>query len=67
MKVWIADNHAEFVKKSIIFSSDLKKLSEIRSNLRQKSLQSPVFDAPRFSLHFDQMLWRMWDKFISKN
>ena len=59
---WIAENHNEYVSKAIKFSSNFDELSKIRMNLRQISLQSPIFDAPRFAEHFSRMLWEMWKK-----
>ena len=60
MHEWIAKNQDEYVSKAIKFSSDFDELSKIRMNLRQIALQSPVFDAPRFTEHFSNMLWGMW-------
>ena len=62
MKDWIAENPDEYVSKAIKFSSNFDELSKIRMNLRQISLQSPIFDAPRFAEHFSRMLWEMWKK-----
>ena len=63
MKDWIAENHDEYVSKSIKFSSNLDQLSKIRMNLRKKALLSPVFDASRFAEYFSKMLWDMWKRF----
>ena len=63
MHDWIAENRNEYISKAIKFSSDVDQLSKIRMNLRKIALQSPVFDAPRLSKHFSQMLWKMWEKF----
>ena len=63
---WIAKNNDEYISKTIKFSSDFNKLSDIRMNLRKKALQSPVFDASRFTNHFSNMLWEMWDNFSKK-
>ena len=62
MKDWIAENPDEYVSKAIKFSSNFDELYKIRMNLRQISLQSPIFDAPRFAEHFSRMLWEMWKK-----
>ena len=62
MNNWIADNKNDYIKKAIEFSSDLNKLKEIRINLREKALRSPVFNAERFSRYFSEMLWSMWNK-----
>ena len=63
MHDWIAENHEAYVSKAIKFSSNLNQLSEIRMNLRDVALQSPVFDAPRLGEHFNLMFWDMWKKF----
>ena len=63
MPNWIAENHEDYIAKAIKFSSDLDNLSKIRMSLRRIGLQSPVFDAPRFTKYFGQMLWEMWERF----
>ena len=63
MNNWIADNQNDYIEKAIKFSSDLNKLEEIRMNLREKALRSPVFNSERFSIYFSEMLWSMWNKF----
>ena len=60
---WIAANHCEYVSKAIKFSSDIDLLSKIRINLRAKALQSPVFDASRFTEHLSGKFWEIWKKF----
>ena len=63
MKDWIAKDQKEYISIAQKFSSNLKELSKIRMELRQKALLSPVFDAPRFAGYFELMLWDMWKKF----
>ena len=63
MHDWIAENHSEYISKAIKFSSNIDRLSKIRMNLRKTALQSKIFDAQRFSIHFSKMLWDMWKKF----
>jgi len=41
----------------------LEGLAQLRSTLRQQVLTSPLFDAPRFSAHFETALWGMWQRF----
>ena len=67
MNEWIANNHDEYVEKAKSFSSNLDRLSKIRSSLRQSALKSPVFNAPKFANNFSQMLWDMWNKFEEKS
>ena len=66
MHNWIADNNNEYISKAIKFSSNIDLLSKIRTSLREKALQSSVFDASRFAEHFSKMLWEMWNSFVSK-
>jgi len=44
----------------------LKDLSNIRTNLRNQALSSPVFNPINFGSHFDNMLWELWKRY-SKN
>ncbi len=66
MKDWIAQNSEEYVLKAVQFSSNLKKISKIRCNLRNKAIQSPVFNAQNFAEHFSKMLWWFWKEFKKK-
>ena len=66
MEDWIAENEEEYISKAVKFSTNIKHLSEIRNNLRQTALNSPVFDSLRFSDHLSSMLWRIWDEFENK-
>lgn len=66
MRDWIAKDKDEYIFKAVKFASNLSLLSDLRKNLREKALQSPVFDAVRFSEHFSNMLWEIWLKFKNK-
>ena len=67
MDEWVADNLKEYVSKAIKFSSNFKYLSDVRLNLREKALKSPVFNSQRFSEHFSKLLWDMWEIYDRKN
>jgi predicted O-linked N-acetylglucosamine transferase (SPINDLY family) len=64
---WVAKNNDEYIFKAIQFSSKVKKLSEIRKNLREIALKSPLCDSRSFSKNFSDMLWNMWNKFQKDN
>tara|TARA_B100001123_G_C15315282_1_gene1025916 strand:+ start:1136 stop:3124 length:1989 start_codon:yes stop_codon:yes gene_type:complete len=66
MSDWIAKNQTEYVLKATKFSSNLKKLSEIRATLRNKAINSPVFDAKRFSSNISDLFWKIWNDFENK-
>lgn len=53
---WIALDTFDYVYKAISFSADLQKLSHIRLGLRSELLQTPLFDAKRFSINFEAAL-----------
>ena len=67
MNNWIAKNQEEYVTLAIKYSSDIDSLSKIRVNLRDVALNSPVFDALRFSEHFSSVLWEIWNNFSKNN
>ena len=66
MNDWIAENKESYISKAVKFSSNLKDLSNLRTNLRNQALSSPVFNPINFGSHFDNMLWELWKRY-SKN
>lgn len=58
---WIAHDDDDYVNKAIAFSSDLVGLARLRHDLRGQVLASPLFNAPRFTRHFEEALWAMWN------
>jgi len=60
LKDWVVGNDDEYISKAIELSMDIKSLSELREGLRKKVLNSPIFDAERFSKNFEKVLWDMW-------
>ena len=59
---WIAQDEAEYVQKAVQFTQDLPSLAARRAQMREKLLQSPLYDAKRFARHFEQALRGMWTK-----
>jgi predicted O-linked N-acetylglucosamine transferase (SPINDLY family) len=49
---WIAQDEAEYVQKAVQFTQDLPSLAARRAQMREKLLQSPLYDAKRFARHF---------------
>ena len=60
---WIAHDNDDYVAKAVAHASNLEGLAQLRVTLRQQVLTSPLFDAPRFSAHFETALWGMWQRF----
>jgi predicted O-linked N-acetylglucosamine transferase (SPINDLY family) len=61
MPDWVAADEEDYVAKAIAFTSNLKRLGNLRSGLRQQVLASPLFDAPRFARNFEGALRGMWE------
>ncbi len=57
---WIATDPDDYLHRAVKFASDPTALSRLREQLRDKLRHTPVFDAPRFALHFQQALEQMW-------
>lgn len=64
MSSWIAVDDVDYVTKAVTFASDLLGLAQLRAGLRNQVIASPLFDAPRFALNFEEALWGMWKKRI---
>ncbi len=56
---WIATDCSDYIRKAIYFSSDLNKLSAVRSRLRSQVMNSPFFDTKKFALNFERALMEM--------
>ncbi len=60
---WIAVDADDYVARAAAHAGDLPRLAALRMGLRQRVLNSPIFDAPRFAGHFEAALrgmWRTW-------
>ena len=56
---WIASDEDEYIAKAVAFASNLESLSGLRKGMRERILATPLFDAPRFALHFEQAIRAM--------
>ena len=59
---WIASDQEEYVAKAVAYASDIDALSDLRKGMREKILSTPLFDIPRFALHFEQAVRAMWNE-----
>jgi len=57
---WIAADHEEYVNKAKMFASEISQLTKMRQGLRDKVLQSPLFDAERFAKNFEVAMTGIW-------
>ena len=66
MEDWIANDDEDYVLKAVSKVSDLKKLFQIKKELRNKFLKSPLCDATRYVKHFENSLSLMWQTYLDK-
>jgi len=51
-----------YVKNAVDWTKNLSRLGEIRASLRQRLLESPIFDGQAFSRAFEDLMLDIWDK-----
>ena len=66
MPKFIAENKNEYIDKALSLSEDLNDMIEIRKSLRQKALNSPLFDTKNFGQDFYNLLSNVWFKHSAK-
>ncbi|MBT9502487.1 MAG: tetratricopeptide repeat protein [Burkholderiaceae bacterium] len=60
---WVATDEDDYLARAVAHASDLQALAALRAGLRDRLLESPLCDAPRFAGHFNAVLrhtWRAW-------
>ena len=62
---WIAQDDDDYVNKAVAFSNDIERLATLRAGLRKQLLSCPLFDAARFSRHFEEAMWSIWRQWES--
>ena len=63
-KDWIASDERDYVARVVNHATDIKRLEQLRTGMRQKVLASPLFDASRFALNLENALHGMWQQKI---
>ncbi|MEO6423758.1 MAG: tetratricopeptide repeat protein [Candidatus Nitrotoga sp.] len=59
---WIASDEDGYVARTLFYATDINRLAQLRSELRQKVLTSPLFNAPSFARHLEEALQKMWQQ-----
>ncbi len=57
---WIGSDVNDYINKAVQFASDLDRLAQRRSTLRECVSRSPLFDTSRFARNFEKALREMW-------
>ncbi|MBN2815865.1 MAG: tetratricopeptide repeat protein [Campylobacterales bacterium] len=53
---WVASNLIDYIDKAVYFASDIENLSILRSSLRERLPQTPLFNAKQFAKNFEDAL-----------
>jgi len=56
---WIASDEEEYVAKAVAYASNLEALSDLRTGMRDRLLDTPLFNMPRFAKYFEQAIRAM--------
>jgi predicted O-linked N-acetylglucosamine transferase (SPINDLY family) len=56
---WIASDIDDYLNKAVQYASDLNRLAQLRSILREQVVNSALFDSTRFAKNFGDALWGM--------
>ncbi|MBC3880952.1 tetratricopeptide repeat protein [Undibacterium sp. LX40W] len=64
---WVAKDKSEYIALAKFHSEHLEELAELRAQLRQQVLNSPVCDSPRFAKFFSEALQSMWQTHLQKH
>ncbi len=62
---WLATSRDDYVDRALMHASNLQKLADLRENLRQQFLASPLCDAARFARNMETAwrgMWQNWCK-----
>ncbi len=59
---WIAADQDDFVARAIAHAGDEQRLAQLRAQLRQQALDSPLFDGARFASNLEYALFEIWRK-----
>jgi protein O-GlcNAc transferase len=57
---WVADDADDYVARAAAFAANRPGLADLRRDLRDRLLASPLCDAPRFGRHLEAALREMW-------
>jgi protein O-GlcNAc transferase len=65
MNEFIARDEKDYFDKAVELQKNLKKLELLRRSLREKALNSPLFDVNKFTIDFTSILKRVWNNHIN--
>jgi predicted O-linked N-acetylglucosamine transferase (SPINDLY family) len=64
---WVSNDVDDYITRALQHASDVEKLVQLRSGLRERVRVSPLFDAPRFAAYLQTALQDMWNLRLAKH
>lgn len=61
LKELVADSREEYIAKAVDLAADIPSLAAVRGGLRERLLNSPLCDGPRFTRDLENAYRRMWE------
>jgi predicted O-linked N-acetylglucosamine transferase (SPINDLY family) len=62
----VARDHEEYVEMAVALATDLPRLAEIRTGLRERVANSPLCDGPRFARQLGDLLHHVWGEWVKQ-
>ena len=56
----VADSPEDYLEKAVALATDLPRLADLRSRLRERLLNSPLCDAPTFTRDLETLYRKLW-------
>ena len=56
----VADSPEDYLEKAVARATDLPRLADLRSRLRERLLNSPLCDAPTFTRDLETLYRKLW-------
>ena len=61
---FIAENYNDYYAKALKFCENKNYLSDLRKELRNKAVSSPLFNNNKFALIFSKKIKTIWEKYL---
>ncbi|MEN8735371.1 MAG: hypothetical protein ABF329_11195, partial [Lentimonas sp.] len=66
MQEWIAQDEADYLIKAVALTKHVECLAQIRSELRKRLQNSPLYDVPKFSKKMERLYQTVWERSTSE-
>lgn len=67
LKNFLADNEKDYIKKAVNINQNREEIISLRDTLRDKGLNSVLFDSKKFGNSFSDKMHAIWTEYVNKN